>query len=77
MFKKHPALSSSQHLLFCPATASLFSYSLRYTAVFLNEKKPFRISHNMKMNFALQLVNEDYQNFYSHAEDNNIIPKEH
>lgn len=29
------------------------------------------------MNFALQLLNEDYQNFYSHEEDNNIIAKEH
>lgn len=44
-------------------------------AVFLNEKKPFHISHNRKMNFALQLVNEDYHKFYSHAEDNNTIAK--
>lgn len=29
------------------------------------------------MNFALQSVNEDYQNFNSHAENNNIIAKEH
>lgn len=45
--------------------------------VFLNEKKPFHISHNRKTTFALQLVNEDYQNFYSHTEDNNVIAKEH
>jgi len=29
------------------------------------------------MNFALQLVNGDYQSFYSHAENNNITAKEH
>jgi len=43
----------------------------------LDEKKPFRISHIRKMNFALQLVNGDYQSFYSHAENNNITAKEH
>lgn len=63
-------------LLFCPATASLFSYSLQYTLVFLDEKKRFHISHTRKMNFALQSVNEDYQNFYSHADSNNIIAEE-
>lgn len=29
------------------------------------------------MNFGLQLVNEVYYNFYSHAENNNIISKEY
>lgn len=71
-FKNYSVLSGFQHLLFCFATATLD------TLIFLDEKqKQFHIHHVKKMNFILKLVNENYQDFYSHVENNNIIAKEY